>query len=149
MKEVQYYNCQEFSHYARGHRRKKEPQTKYNEDVKYAHALGSDFDDVLLIANIQSSNERDNMWYKDLGCNNHMTANKIWFIKLDESVKKVIKFADDIHVTSGGKGNIYVVRKDGRKTNITDVLYVPLMTSYLINICQLIAKRYNMKLENY
>lgn len=34
-------------------------------------------------------------------------------------------------------------------TNITDMLYVPSMTSNLINISQLLAKRYNMKLEKY
>lgn len=42
-----------------------------------------------------------------------MTSNKIWFIMLDESVKKVIRFADGRHVTSEGNGNIIVLRKDG------------------------------------
>lgn len=69
-----------------------------------------------------------------------MTGNKTSFIELDESVKKVIKFADGRHITSGGKGNIFVVRNDGRKGSIIDVLYVPSMTSNLISICKLLAK---------
>ena len=69
-----------------------------------------------------------------------MTINKTWFTKLDESVEKVIKFADGKHITSGGKGDIFVVRKDGRKVSITDVLYVPSITSNLISVGQLLAK---------
>lgn len=40
-----------------------------------------------------------------------------------------------------------MVRKDGQKANIIDVLYVPSMISNLISICQLLAKGYNVKLE--
>lgn len=65
------------------------------------------------MANTQSSNKRDNIWYLDSGCSNHLIGNKNWFIKLNELVKKVIKFADGNHVTSGGKENIYVFRNDG------------------------------------
>ena len=88
------------------------------------------------------------MWYLDSGCSNHMTGNKNWFTKLDESVKKVIKFADGRHIKSGGKGDISIIIKDGRKATITGVLYVPSMTSNLISVGQLLAKGFNMKLEN-
>lgn len=59
----------------------------------------------------------------------------------------MIKFTDGRHVTSEGRGNIVVMRRNGRRANITDVLYVPSMTSNLISICQLLFKGYNMKLE--
>lgn len=36
---------------------------------------------------------------------------------------------------------------EGMVEIITDVLYVPLMTSNLISICQLLTKGYNKKLE--
>ena len=67
--------------------------------------------------------------------------------QLDESVEKVINFADGRHITSGGKGDISVVRRDGGKARITDVLYVPSMTSNLISVGQLLVKGYNMKIE--
>ncbi|XP_058727165.1 uncharacterized protein LOC131598600 [Vicia villosa] len=76
-----------------------------------------------------------------------MTGNKNGFIKLHKSVKKVLKFAHRMHVTSGGKGNIFVVRKDDRKASNTNVLHVPSMTCNLISISQLLTKGYNMKLE--
>lgn len=40
-----------------------------------------------------------------------------------------------------------MVIRNGRRANITDILYVPSMTSNLISICQLLSKGYNMKLE--
>ncbi|KAI5445598.1 hypothetical protein KIW84_013716 [Lathyrus oleraceus] len=69
------------------------------------------------------------------------------FTKLDESVKKVTRFVNGRHVTSSGKGNIVVVRKDGKRVTITGILYVPSMTSNLISIGQLLAKGYKTKLE--
>ena len=77
------------------------------------------------------------MWYLDSGCSNHMTGNKNWFTKLDESIEKVIKFADGRHIKSGGKGDILTVRKDGRKATITEVLYVPSMRTFLLHLSAL------------
>lgn len=134
IKEVQCYNCQGLCHYARDYGRNKEARTEYNDEAQYTHAGDNDSDDVLIMANTHSSNEQTNMWYLDSGCNNHMTGNKVWFTKLDESLKKDIKFSDGRHVTSGGKGNIYVVRRDGQKAIIIDVLYVPSMISNWISI---------------
>lgn len=75
--------------------------------MQYAYAEDIDSDNVLLMANI----EQTNMWYLYSGCSNHTTGNKTWFIKLDESIEKVIKFTDGRHITSGRKGDIYVVRR--------------------------------------
>lgn len=59
----------------------------------------------------------------------------------------MIRFVDDRYATSSGKENIAVVKRHGQKASITDVLYVTLMTNYLISMCKLLAKGYNMKLE--
>jgi hypothetical protein len=75
-----------------------------------------------------------------------MTINKTWFTKLDESIEKLIKFSYGRQITSGGKRDIFVVRKDSRKASITDVLYVSSMTSNLISVSQLLEKGYNMKI---
>ncbi|XP_058775827.1 uncharacterized protein LOC131650109 [Vicia villosa] len=90
MKEVQCYNCQEFGHYAQDCRRNKEARAKDIDEAQFAHAGNDDSNDVLLMTNTQSNTMEIHMWYLDLGCNNYMTSNKIWFTKLDESVKKVV-----------------------------------------------------------
>lgn len=65
---------------------------------------------------------------------------------LDALVKKEIGFVDGRHVTSQGKGNIVLLKKNGQKATITDVLYVLSMTSNRISIGQLFAKGYNVKM---
>lgn len=45
------------------------------------------------------------------------------------------------------KGDISIVIKDGQKGSTIDALYVPLMTSNLISVGQLLVKGYYMKLE--
>lgn len=82
--------------------------------MQYPHAGGSDFDDMLLMVNTQSNGEQSNMWYLDSGCSNHMSDNKSWFTKLDESIKKVIRFADGRHVTSD-KFKLHVEKQSGCK----------------------------------
>ena len=57
----------------------------------------------------------------------------------------MIKFADGRHIKSGGKGDISIIRKNGQKATINEVLYVPLMTSNLISVGQLLAKGFNLK----
>lgn len=108
--------------------------------MQYAYAEDSDYDDMLLVANTHSNIEQINMWYLDSRCINHLTGDKNWFTKLDKSVEKVTKFADGRHITLGGKGDIFVVKKDGRKVITIDVLYVPWMTNNLIRVGQLLAK---------
>ncbi|XP_050878702.1 uncharacterized protein LOC127082500 [Lathyrus oleraceus] len=127
--------------------KKKELREKDDDEAQYAHDGESDYDDMLLMENTSSNNEQTNVWYLDSRCSNQLASNKNWFTKLDESVKKVIKFTDGRHITSEGRGNIVVVRRNGQRVSITDILYLPSMTSNLISICQLLAKGYNMKLE--
>lgn len=63
------------------------------------------------MANTHPNDEQTNMLYWDSRCSNHVIENKNWFTKLDESIKKLIRFADGLHVTSSGK--VVVVRRDG------------------------------------
>lgn len=120
-----------------------------NNEVQYAYAEDNDYDDdMLLMADTQSNTMKTNMWCLDLGCSNHVTGNKNGLTKLDELLEKVIKFTDCRHTISGGKKDIFVFKKNGRKSIIIDVSYVPSMTSNLISVGKLLAKGYNMKLEN-
>ncbi|KAK2365584.1 putative mitochondrial protein [Trifolium repens] len=146
-KEIQCYNCQKFGHYARECRSKKVAREDKDE-AQYANGGGSDSDDSLLMAITNSEADKSNLWYLDTGCSNHMTGNKKWFLKLDYSVKRNIKFADNSQVTSAGVGTVLVKRKDGQESTINEVLYVPSMASNLISLGQLLEKGYTMKMAN-
>lgn len=42
------------------------------------------------------------MWYLDTDCNNHMTNRKDLFIKLDNLVRKSVRFVDNNIITYKG-----------------------------------------------
>lgn len=41
--------------------------------------------------NKHPTHDKYNVWYLDTMCSNHMTSNKTWFIKLDESLRRFIR----------------------------------------------------------
>jgi hypothetical protein len=118
------------------------------DEAQYANAGGSDSDDSLLMAVTNSDTDKSNLWYLDTGCSNHMTGNKKWFQKLDNSVRRNIKFADNSQITSAGMGTVLVKRKDGQESTINEVLYVSSMTSNLISLGQLLEKDYTIRLAD-
>ncbi|GAU22886.1 hypothetical protein TSUD_376970 [Trifolium subterraneum] len=142
MSEVQCYCCEKFGHYARNCPVNKDSK---KDEAQLAH---SDSDDAMLMATTKMSEDKENVWYLDTRCSNHMTGNKDWFINLDESITRGIRFADNSQVNSAGIGSILVKRKDGQEVVITDVLYVPSMKSNLISICQLLEKNYSVEMHD-
>lgn len=81
--------------------------------TQFAHVGGSDSEEVILMVVTHLAQEKANVWYLDTSCNNQMTCNKNMFIKLDESVRRSIKFDDNSIVTSKGIGDILVNKKNG------------------------------------
>jgi hypothetical protein len=53
---------------------------------------------LMAITNVEDRNS--NFWYLDTRCSNHMWGNKRWFLKLYDSVKRRIKFADNSEIVS-------------------------------------------------
>jgi hypothetical protein len=60
---------------------------------------------------LKNEDRNSNFWYLDIGCSNHMSGNKRWFLKLYDSVKRRIKFADNSEIVSQGIGKVLVQRK--------------------------------------
>ncbi|GAU44851.1 hypothetical protein TSUD_112250 [Trifolium subterraneum] len=115
------------------------------DEAQLAH---SDSDDAMLMATTKMSEDKANVWYLDTGCSNHMTGNKDWFINLDESITRGIRFADNSQVNYEGIGSILVKSEDGQEAVMTDVLYVPSMKSNLISIGQLLEKNYSVEMHD-
>ncbi|KAG7546288.1 Zinc finger CCHC-type [Arabidopsis suecica] len=55
--------------------------------------------------------EGENIWYLDNGASNHMTGNRAYFSKLDETVTGKVRFGDDSRIDIKGKGSILFVRQ--------------------------------------
>lgn len=79
---------------------------------------------------------RDDVWFLDSGCSNHMSGNKKWFTELDQSFRHNIKLRNDFKLTVMGKGNIRM-EIDERFVVIAKVFYIPELKSNLLNIRQI------------
>lgn len=55
----------------------------------------------------------DNVWYLDNGASNHMTGNRAYFSKIDESITGKVRFGDDSCIDIKGKGSILFMSKNG------------------------------------
>ncbi|XP_039140420.1 uncharacterized protein LOC120277629 [Dioscorea cayenensis subsp. rotundata] len=117
------------------------------EVVQFAQE--EDFEDhALLMVSNDKEDYNFNTWYLDTRCTNHMIGKKELFVNLDESVQKVVKFADNSIIPVMGKGRILIQLKNGDHQFISDVFYVPGMKNNLLSMGQLLEKGYRMEMKN-
>ncbi|XP_019447306.1 PREDICTED: uncharacterized protein LOC109350530 [Lupinus angustifolius] len=146
-KKIQCFRCKIFGHYA------SECINKFvsgggDVEAKLAQENESDEDQVLLMVTTENDITKDDCWYLDTGCFNHMTGHKEWFISLDETSKSKVKFADHSCIEAEGICDISIQRRDGNHSCIQNVLYVPKMRSNLLSLGQLLEKGYTMLMEH-
>lgn len=64
-------------------------------------------------------------WFLDSGCSNHMAEQKMWLADFELSKKSKVKLADNSSLQAECTNDIVIQRRNGGKTMIKDVLYVP------------------------
>ncbi|XP_010471120.1 PREDICTED: uncharacterized protein LOC104750957 [Camelina sativa] len=116
-------------------------ETQYNagEDTQEAESLMMHEIVYLNEKNVKPTeleNCSDKDWYLDNGASNHMTGNRAWFYKLNESIRGKVKFGDDSQVDIKGKGSISFITKGGEKKLLADVYYIPDLRSNIISLGQ-------------
>ena len=84
---------------------------------------------------------QSDIWYIDIGCNNHMSGNKSSFSSLNEDFRSSVSFGDSSTVDVMGKGEIKIKTKNGFIETISNVFYVPKLKSNLLSAGQLLEKR--------
>lgn len=78
-------------------------------------------------------------WFLDSGCSNHMTGIKGWFVHLDENYQNTVRLGNDLRLEVKGLGDIKF-EVGGRVHIVTNVYYIPALTSNLLSIGQLQEK---------
>jgi hypothetical protein len=137
---VQCYKCHKFGHYQ-------------NECPEWENANFCEIDEheeVLLMADtkIDGSNDfKEQIWYLDSGCSNHMIGTKEWMHDFDESFKESVKLGNDSKMAVMGKGNVKLSIA-GSVYVITDVYYIPGLSSNLLSVGQLQQRNLTLIFKN-
>lgn len=78
----------------------------------------------------------DNMWYLDNGASNHMTGDRRYFTRINETITGKVKFGDDSRIDIKGKGSIEFTDRNGETRTMRDVYYIPSLKSNIISLGQ-------------
>ncbi|KAL1189088.1 Retrovirus-related Pol polyprotein from transposon TNT 1-94 [Cardamine amara subsp. amara] len=91
------------------------------------HCIPSDF---------ETNAGEENIWYLDNGASNHMTGDRRYFDKIDDSVTGKVRFGDDSRVDIKGKGTVAFTDLNGEPQVMTDVYFIPDLKSNIISLGQ-------------
>jgi hypothetical protein len=94
-----------------------------------------DEEEILLMADTNSNctSTKEEIWYLDSGCSNHMIGTKEWMHDFDDSFKESVKLGNDSKMAVMGKGNVKL-NIGGKVHVITDVYYIPGLSSNLLSV---------------
>lgn len=70
------------------------------------------------------NSKREDVWFLDSGCSNHMSGNQLWFSDLDEGFRQSIRLGNKSRMTIMGKGSIRL-NVGGVTQKISGVFYIP------------------------
>ncbi|CAA7041402.1 unnamed protein product [Microthlaspi erraticum] len=143
LSEVECFRCDKFGHYASKcpdrllKLKLQEAQEDEIEDTEVADKLMLHevvyLNEKKVVPNkYEADREDDNVWYLDNGASNHMTGDRRYFSKLDETITGKVRFGDDSHIDIKGKGLIEFIDRNGEARTMADVYWIPDLKSNII-----------------
>ena len=91
----------------------------------------------LLLHGTKGASSDPALWYLDTGATNHMSGSQKFFCELDKSTAEFVKFGDNSRIRIEGKGAIVINQKNGEILQLSNVLYVPQLTSNILSLGRL------------
>ncbi|GAU37106.1 hypothetical protein TSUD_278930 [Trifolium subterraneum] len=135
---VECFKCHKLAHY-------KNECPDWEENANYAEFFEEE--ETLLMARTNTEELRNETWFLDSGCSNHMVGNKDWLYEFDGSYRDSVKLGDDSKMNVMGKGNIKFSIA-GKIHVITNVFYIPGLKSNLLSIGQIQQKHVTIVFKN-
>jgi len=109
-----------------------------SKEANYAELNNEE--EILLMSHVKLyDNNREDAWFLDSGCSNHMCGDKDMFYELNEEFRQLVKLGNNTRMTVLGKGKVKLFL-DGMQHMVTDVFYVPELKNNLLSIGQLQEK---------
>ncbi|KAA8549201.1 hypothetical protein F0562_000885 [Nyssa sinensis] len=134
---VECFNCHKLGHF-QWECPSKEKEANYAETQE----------EMLLMAYVDMNKaNKEDMWFLDLGCSNHMCGKKEYFSDFDGSFRDSVKLGNNSSMVVTGKGNVRL-QVNGIVQIITEVFYMPELKNNLLSIGQLQEKRLTILFQN-
>jgi hypothetical protein len=137
--QIECYKCHKLGHY-----RNECPDWEGNSS-NYAELKEEEMS--LMAYNDEIRNGKEEIWYIDSGCSNHMVGTKEWFFDFDDEFRESVKLGNDSKMAVMGRGNVKL-NIDGRTHVITDVYYLPGLGNNLLSVGQLQQKNLSIMFKN-
>ncbi|KAJ0048663.1 hypothetical protein Pint_16358 [Pistacia integerrima] len=139
---VQCWNCKHYGHYA------SECPSKEDKTANFAEGSNNVEDESSLLFVHDEPLEGGDLWYLDSGASNHMCGRKEVFVELHDHICGPVTLGDTSKLAIAGKGKIAIYQKNGAKTFISGVYYIPNMKSNILSLGQLLQKGHIIHMEN-
>ena len=106
-----------------------------NKEAHYAEL--NQEDEVLLMSYVElHKRRRDEAWFLDSGCSNHMCGEQGMFTDLDETFQHSVKLGNNSKMSVTGKGSVKLIF-NGKNHIVNEVYFVPELNNNLLSVGQL------------
>lgn len=127
---IECYNCHKLGHF------QYECPTKESNSANYVESG----EEMLLMAYMKEEKvTKEELWFLDSGCSNHMCGKREFFVELDESFRTKVTLGDNSCMDVMGKGTVRML-VNGTAHILTSVFYIPGLRNNLLSIGQLAEK---------